>query len=285
MITFNDLLTPQLENFSHILKSSSQTNSYLIIGKRDCGKTYLIKNIISQYAENDLIGDVYIFTHNNNNFDDIVNDNKYIVQINNINELNGYLEKIISNQVILINNNEKNIKNTLIIFDDVWFINSKKINDIIKNMRHYKIKFICSIQFPIKFSPEIRCSFDYVCCFKDAVLSNLKRMYEHYFGLIPFKTFQEIMYMLNSYNCLIVSQCNYTSSDITKKLFRYKPEYNQLEKKIILTQLLLDETQNSNNVNTNNDNLDIYKKIEKNNKLIKKITEKNNQLLKLLNNV
>lgn len=185
----------------NLTKLSTHKMNVLIIGKREDGKTQLIKDFIIKMKNNNLVDSFVIFTteYQKKAYDDLcVSTDKIITQ--------QFNENIIEN---LINYQKKNPTNKLmIIFDDLYMenkmISSKLFSDLMLNGRHYNIGTIMSNQFPRGYSPEVRNNIDMVMIYKDEFVSNQKRSYEYYFGTIPkFKYFCQIIGCLNKYECIV----------------------------------------------------------------------------------
>lgn len=239
----------------------------LIIGKREVGKTQLIKHIMVQMKNNNLVDSFVIFTskYNKLKYNDLcVSTDKIINKHNDI--------YIIKN---LIDYQTKNPTNKLmIIFDD--FIMNKKIlsselfNDLILNKKHYNIGIIISLQFSIGLTPQFRTLIDLVMVYKDEFILNNKKTYEYYFGIISsFKLFNQIINGLNSYECLI------TDFYIKKHSFNDKVKYYK-----------------SNYISPNETNkielfnvkiIDNENKINKKNSLMKILEENKNKIKILMN--
>jgi hypothetical protein len=195
--------------------------STLIIGKREVGKTQLIKDFMVKMKNNNLVDTFVIFTCDifKLKYNDLCVSTDKITNINDIN--------IIEN---LLDYQEKNPTNKLmIIFDDS--ISDKKIlssdafKELIFNARHYNIGIIISIQFPISFLPAIRSNMDLVIVYKDDIVSNQKRIYEHYFGIFPtFSSFNQVIKGLNSYECLVCHNLTNENS-LNYKVKYYKSNY------------------------------------------------------------
>ncbi len=201
-------------NFTSIL---DKFNSALIIGKRASGKTTLAKNIASKLN----VGSTIIFTHNKSN-----NDHGF----KNIDLVSEYdsmkLKEIYEKQ------KSPESKPVLIVFDDSIYSNTinndNNFKQIILNGRHNKIHTIVITQYALGFSPEIRTNFDLIFVFKDNNISNIKRLYEYYFGVLPkFKIFDTLMKTLLYYECLVVNNIS-TVNTITYYKSIYKNETIQI---------------------------------------------------------
>ena len=81
------------------------------------------------------------------------------------------------------------------------------------------------MQYPVGIPPFLRTNIDYVFILRENVISNRKRIYEHYAGMIPsFDAFCQIMdNCAEDYECLVID--NTTSSATLKdRVFWYKAE-------------------------------------------------------------
>jgi hypothetical protein len=87
------------------------------------------------------------------------------------------------------------------------------------NGRHIGITLIFTMQFPMKISPEIRCNFDYVFLKQDCMISNQKRIYDHYAGLFPtFDFFKQILDQLTTNFGTIVINNSTKKQNFTDKV-------------------------------------------------------------------
>lgn len=100
------------------------------------------------------------------------------------------------------------------------------IANMFYNGRHYKILYIFSMQFPLGLKPEFRSNFDYVFLLSEDFLSNQKRYYEHYAGMIPsFDMFRQIfMEVTENYGALVINNKNKKSNKLTDKVFWYRAQ-------------------------------------------------------------
>lgn len=273
----------RIDDFSHIFKSdvSNKTMATLIIGRRECGKTHLVKDIINSYNEHNMIEELYIFTHEHKkqNYTDIVYNIDDIMHLP-INNYETYFEDFLKmvgekQHKKYVEGKNNSSKNTMIVLDDIIsnhkITRTQEFKNFICNIHTLGINLICTLQFSTGICPEMRYQFDNVILFKDNNISNIKRCYEHYFGMISkFEYFNHFVSKLDNYECLMLSRNG-------KKINLYKSNYITPNNKIKLNKF------NVKIDNKNDKNIEILKKIEKNNLGIKKITEENNKLIKLLN--
>lgn len=249
----------------------------LIIGKREVGKTQLIKDFMVKMKNNNLVDLLVIFTNESTKLkyiDLCVSTDKIITKQNDINILKN-----------LIDNQEKNPTNKLMIIIDDFFVDKKLLSlelfkKLIFNARYYNIGIIISIQFSLGFSPEIRAQMDLVMVYNDDIVSNQKRLYEHYFGMVPtFNSFNQIIKSLNPYECLVCD--NLTKKKLlNEKLKYYKSCYIPLNEanKIELFNVNIIENK-TNEINKNNVNK-LIETLQENNKKIFIILKENEKITK-----
>ena len=206
-------------SFTYILKHfDSETicnkgNMIQITGKRSQGKTFLTKEIMRKMIECHNIDSITVFTNIANDYSEFNHSNIYM----------EYDSKVFKE--IMINQKNDSSKPILLIFDDCFFNNElnkdKNLKEMLLNGRHYKIYSIITFQYPYTLSVALRNNFDYILSFRENNISNIKRLYDYYYGLIPkFDIFNNLIGNLNDYECLLVS--NSSSNDIYEKLGYYK---------------------------------------------------------------
>ena len=110
------------------------------------------------------------------------------------------------------------------LYDQSW-VRDPNIRSLFMNGRHFKIMFMITMQFALGIPPNLRTNIDYVFILRENILSNRKRIYEHYAGMFPnFEMFCQIMdQCTEDYNCLVINN-NAKSNDIRDQVFWYKAE-------------------------------------------------------------
>ena len=249
----------------------------LIVGQRGEGTTSLIKNLIVNITKNNCIKKTILVTHMRNNYENVFSNCSTIYET----VTNELLKNIINMQC------NKNSEPLLLIFDDVMFNKYGTLDffkEIMFNGVSYKITLIISIQFPSGVSPEIRNNFDYIFAFKEDFMSNKKRLFEHYFGIIPkYKIFNSFIYALDKYECLVTINRE-KSNNIINKLKYYKivdmcDDNLENINKITLFKFDDDDDDDDNDKQTTKHIINL---ININNKKIKTLQAINNELLKKL---
>lgn len=116
-----------------------------------------------------------------------------------------------------------------LIFDDCLYDNSwkndKYIREVFFNYRHLFCLFLLSLQFPLGISPQLRGNIDYIFIFRENIVSNRKRLYEHYAGM--FKTFEMFCSVLDqcteNFECLVIDN-TIQSNKIEDQIYWYRAE-------------------------------------------------------------
>lgn len=251
---------------------------FLIVGQKECGKTPMIKQIMTSFMKKNIIENTIIFCHDSNNRPNAMM--RYKEDYNNIvtNPDNIYdkleekhLKKIIKMQC------KKNSKPLLLIFDDV--VSNKTIlfpsffDIVINGAHHFKITLIMAMQYPFILPLEIRTNFDYICAFKNKTEFYKRRLYDDYFCMLPtYSAFNSIISQLPPHTCLVAT--NIYSFNLKKQLtyFKIKVMINNGSNKIPVMKFL----------NNKNNQHDIIELINVNNNIIGELQNKNNKLLKKL---
>ena len=99
------------------------------------------------------------------------------------------------------------------------------INELLFNGRHYHITCILTMQFPLGIKPELRCNFDYVFLLADDIISNQKRIFQHYAGIFPnYESFRQVFVQLTSDygSMVIVNRHSDEQHNFLDKIFYFK---------------------------------------------------------------
>jgi len=146
------------------------------------------------------------------------------------------LSKIYNRQQKLSDDNNKRKKNgkkikddrLMLIMDDCMsskgsWLKDENILELFFNGRHYHISFILTMQFSLGITPEMRGNFDYIFLLSEDIISNRKRLYDHYAGMFPtFDIFQQVFTEVTTdYGCMVINN-RIHSKNITDKVFWYK---------------------------------------------------------------
>ncbi len=82
-----------------------------------------------------------------------------------------------------------------------------------------------TMQFALGIPPNLRTNIDYVFILRENIISNRKRIYDHYAGM--FSTFDEFCQVMDActedFECLVINN-NAKSNKITDQVFWYKAD-------------------------------------------------------------
>ena len=212
----------------------SQDKVVVLIGKRNTGKSFLVKDLL--YHNRDIpVGSVISSTECANEF--------YSKMIPPMLIHDEYSEEIIDKilyrqkklkkklDVEIEQNSYSNLNpNTFLIMDDLMdsakqWVKSKNVRTCFMNGRHYFILFILTMQYPLGIPPELRTNIDYIFILRENIISNRKRLYEHYAGMFPtFDIFCQVMdNCTEDFQCLVIDNSS-KSNKIEDQVFWYKAE-------------------------------------------------------------
>lgn len=166
----------------------------LIIGKRECGKTTLIRHIY-QTLQDDIDHVYYLSTK--------LDSQTVFPTIHN--SLDTQIVRSVIKSAI------KSDGNKMIILDDAKYskelMNSREFQNLILNNRPNKITFIMVYQYPINANPIIRSNIDNVFIANDDCYSFQQKLYDHYGGQFEsLKTFINKIKQLEPYEFLTINK-------------------------------------------------------------------------------
>lgn len=180
-----------------------QDSVIVMIGKRRSGKSYCLKDILS-YHSSFPCGIVISGSELCNQFFQ-----KFIPNILIYDEYDPeIIKKFLERQMRVTKQRTDEIKKygksdidprAFIILDDcmhcanVW-TKDKNIRSIFMNGRHYSILTIITSQTPLGMNPALRSQIDYVFIFKNNIIKEREKIYNHYAGICnSFEVFNKIM--------------------------------------------------------------------------------------------
>ena len=183
------------------------------IGKRKSGKSYCLRDLL--YNKKDIpVGKIISGTEEASPFfcnffpqsfiDYEFNENS-IIQL--INRQKKVLKRIAEDPVSL---GQADPRLLLVLddclYDDSW-AKTTPIRNIFMNGRHFKIFFVVTMQYVLGIPPVLRTNIDYTFIFREPSISNRRRIYDNFCGMIPtFNMFCQVMDSLDKYECIVV--CN-----------------------------------------------------------------------------
>ncbi len=215
---------------------SRKSPMMVIIGKKDTGKSFLVRDILFQTQQYFPVGTVISATEIANEFfqnmvpSKLIHD-KYKPEIvqNVIRRQAGIKQK---------RNDDKKAKGgssnidprAFLILDDCLYdakswINEESTRFVFMNGRHIDLMTIITMQYPLGITPNLRTNVDFVFILRENILGNRRRIYENYAGMFPsFEMFCDFMDQCTEhYECLVI--CNNVSSNrLEDQVFWYKAD-------------------------------------------------------------
>ena len=209
------------------MKSLRDDSVITIIAKRNSGKSVLCKDILHNHR-NVPAGVVISPTEKANKYyGDFIPDSYIYDEYDPL-----IISKLLQRQEIIIHKEKQNNSvdpRVFLILDDCLYdnkwIKDPNMRSIFMNGRHYKLMFILTMQFALGIPPNLRSNIDYIFILRENILSNRKRLYEHFAGMFPtFDMFCKVMdRCTTNYECLVIHNGS-RSSKIEDQVFWYKAE-------------------------------------------------------------
>lgn len=192
------------------------------IGKRNTGKSFLIKDIL--YHKKDIpMGLVISRTDHLCHFYD-----KFIPSMVIHKEYSAeVVDKLFKRQETALNN-VWNDPHCFLLFDDclsdasAWS-KDKRIKEIFFNGRHYKLLFLLTMQSPMGIPPNMRTNIDFTFILKNNNSSDREKIYKNYAGMFPTREiFEKVLdECTEDYHCLVINNTT-NSNALEDQVFIYK---------------------------------------------------------------
>lgn len=212
------------------LEEMCENPSIIMVAKRGSGKSWITKAIIYKFADIP-IGAIISPTEKDSPFFSDFFPNTFIYYKYD----SKILKKILFRQKIILKKaREKKLEGkyidprALVVMDDCLaskgsWAKDPLVYELLFNGRHRRITYILTMQFPLGITPDLRSNFDYVFLLAEDILSNLKRIYEHYAGMFPdFNSFREVFRQLTEDFGAMVIKNRGARVDLHDKIAFYK---------------------------------------------------------------
>ena len=186
----------------------------VFIGKRNTGKSYCMKDIMS-YNRDIPVGVVVSPTERANGYFE-----KFIPKMLIYDELEEKLVgKFLNRQINITKDKKRELEKhgsstidprAFLILDDCMYnktsIKDKNIRCIFMNGRHYKIFLLITMQHGLGLPPDLRSNIDYVFIFRNNIVKEREKIYNHYAGMFPtFDVFNQVMNQCTeNFECLVI---------------------------------------------------------------------------------
>lgn len=205
----------------------------VLIGKRNTGKSFMVRDLL--YYKRDIpVGTVISASESANCFYGDMMPNLFIHDTFNPEIVNSLVKR----QTLVVkkmNMEEKQYGRSnidpwaFLILDDLMYdtswLKDEKIRMLFMNGRHYKILFLITMQYSLGIPPALRSNVDYIFILRENIVSNRKRLYEHYAGMFPtFEIFCQVMdQCTENFECLVIDNTT-KSNRIEDMVYWYKAD-------------------------------------------------------------
>lgn len=216
------------------ISSIRKDATIVVIGKRSTGKSYFVRDLL--YYKRDIpIGTVISASEGSNSFYSNMMPNLFIHDeyspeiIANLVKRQKLVTKKMKQQIAMYGKSNIDPFGFLILddlmYDSQRWVKDISVRDIFMNGRHFNIMFLITMQFALGIPPSFRTNVDIIVIFRENIMSNRKRLYDHYAGMFPtFEIFCQVMNQCTeNYECLIINN-RIQSNNISDQVFWYKAD-------------------------------------------------------------
>jgi hypothetical protein len=210
---------------------SRKSPMIVIIGKKDTGKSFLVRDLLFHTQDCYPIGTVISGTEVANEFfqhmvpSKLIHD-KYSPDI---------VKNVIKRQLSLKQARNKAGGGSSIdpraflilddcLYDGSW-IKEESTRYVFMNGRHVDLSTMITMQYPLGITPNLRTNVDFIFILRETILGNRRRIYENYAGMFPtFDMFCQFMdQCTENHECLVI--CNGVQSNrLEDQVFWYKAQ-------------------------------------------------------------
>ena len=212
---------------------SHKSPMIVLIGKKDTGKSFLVKDILAHTQACFPIGTVISGTEVANPFFQDIVPSKLIHD--------KYKPDIVMNSIkrqLAVKHTREHEKRTkggnsnldpraFLILDDCLYdaswIREESTRYVFMNGRHIDMVTLITMQYPLGITPNLRTNIDFVFILRENGIGNRKRIYENFAGMFPtFEMFCQFMdQCTENYECLVIYN-GVQSNKLEDQVFWYK---------------------------------------------------------------
>jgi hypothetical protein len=213
---------------------SKKSPMMVVIGKKDTGKSFLVRDILYQTQRHFPVGTVISATEIANEFFQNMVPSKFIHD--------KYRPEIVQNVIkrqatIKSKRNQDKTQRggsssvdprAFLILDDCLYdakawTSEESTRFVFMNGRHIDLMTIITMQYPLGIGPNLRTNVDFIFILRENITRNRRIIHENYAGMFPtFEMFCSFMdQCTENYECLVI--CNNVSSNkLEDQVFWYK---------------------------------------------------------------
>jgi len=216
------------------ISSIRKDATIVVIGKRASGKSFFVRDLL--YHKRDMpLGTVISASESSNRFYGdmmpslFIHDEYSSEVLANLLKRQKLVTKKMKQQIAMYG--KSNIDPyAFLILDDLMYdsqrwIKDISIRDIFMNGRHFNLMFLITMQFALGIPPAFRTNVDIIVIFREPIMSNRRRLYDHYAGMFPtFEIFCQVMNQCTeNYECLVINN-RVASNNISDQVFWYRSD-------------------------------------------------------------
>lgn len=212
---------------------SRKSPMIVVIGKKDTGKSFLVKDVLFNAQNSFPVGTVISGTEVANEFFQHMVPSKFIhdkykpeIIMNTIKRQLAVKTRRNQDKSNGSGNSNVDPRAFLILddclYDSTW-IREESTRYVFMNGRHIDLMTIITMQYPLGITPNLRTNVDFIFILRETMINNRRRIYDNYAGMFPtFEMFCQFMdQCTENYECLVI--CNGVSSNkLEDQVFWYK---------------------------------------------------------------
>jgi hypothetical protein len=212
---------------------SRKSPMIVIIGKKDTGKSFLVRDILCNTQSAFPIGTVISGTEVANEFFQHMVPSKLIHDKYQPEIVMGVIKRQLGAKTQRNEDKKRSGGNSNIdpraflilddcLYDSSW-IKEESTRYVFMNGRHIDLMTIITMQYPLGITPNLRTNVDFIFILRETILGNRRRIYENYAGMFPtFEMFCQFMdQCTENFEGLVI--CNGVQSNrLEDQVFWYK---------------------------------------------------------------
>ena len=214
---------------------SRKSPMIVLIGKKDTGKSFLVRDILANTRACFPVGTVISGTEVANPFFQDMVPSKLIhdkyspgIVMNAIKRQLAVKQQRNHDKKAHGGNSNSDPRAFLILDDclyDKSWINEESTRYVFMNGRHIDMVTLITMQYPLGITPNLRTNIDFVFILRENNITNRKRIYDNYAGMFPtFEMFCQFMdQCTENYECLVINN-NSKSNKLQDQVFWYKAD-------------------------------------------------------------
>ena len=198
----------------------------LLIGKRNTGKTVLMKDLL-YHLKDQLDFGLYMSPTEESTgaLRGIIPPSLVYGDYNST-----AVEVLLEMQKQYLKSSDKS-RNVFLLLDDCMYdkktMKGREVREIFMNGRHRRLLFLNCVQYLMDISPALRTNVDFVFCMRENIAANRRKLYEFFFGV--FASLQDFEACFNActqgFRCIVLDN-TVRSNRIEDCIFWYQAEYN-----------------------------------------------------------